>query len=196
MFTFVVRLCCCLCCFAVFVGCVRGGPEIGRINLILCSFLSFIKSDLLWFLLSLLWWSVVFTCCISVCMLFFLLHSSQVFLSLTQSCCIGSVRYTLNSVRLPAEVNTVLCSCNFDSKVARHFCFDLCLTTDRRKCRERQFYPLLKMGVELGVLHWRKTRGWGCSKTGCRGRYLGLRGRDWCELHPEEVRDLMLNYAR
>jgi hypothetical protein len=146
---------------------------------------------------------VVKCCCchvLYICLhVVFLLHSTQVRLSLTESCCVGSVRYALNSVRLPAEVNTVLCSCNFDSKVARHFCSNLCLTTHRRKCRESQFYPLLKMGVERGVLHWRNSTGWGCSETGCRGRYLGLRERkerDWCELHPEEDRDLMLNYAR
>ena len=32
------------------------------------------------------------------------------------------------------------------------------------------------MGVRIGLSHWRRNIDWGCSRTGCWGWYLGLRG--------------------
>jgi hypothetical protein len=32
------------------------------------------------------------------------------------------------------------------------------------------------MCVKLGLLHWMRNIGWGCSRIGCWGKYLGLRG--------------------
>jgi len=31
------------------------------------------------------------------------------------------------------------------------------------------------MGMPLNLIHWGKNMGWGCSKIGCWGRYLGSR---------------------
>jgi hypothetical protein len=36
--------------------------------------------------------------------------------------------------------------------------------------------PVVCMGVKLGLSHWGRNKDWGCSRIGCWGRYLGLRG--------------------
>jgi hypothetical protein len=35
---------------------------------------------------------------------------------------------------------------------------------------------LFCMGVKLGLSHWGRNMGWGCSRIGCWGGYLGLKG--------------------
>jgi len=30
------------------------------------------------------------------------------------------------------------------------------------------------MGVKHGLLYWEENTGWGCWRTGCWGRYLGI----------------------
>jgi hypothetical protein len=37
--------------------------------------------------------------------------------------------------------------------------------------------PVFCISVKPGLLHWERVIGWGCSRFGCWGRYLGLRGR-------------------
>ena len=39
--------------------------------------------------------------------------------------------------------------------------------------------PVVLYGCETGRWHWGRNAGWGCSRIGCWGEYLDLRGSRW-----------------
>jgi len=38
---------------------------------------------------------------------------------------------------------------------------------------------LYRIVVKLGIARWGTNIHWGCSRTGCWGEYLDLRGKQW-----------------
>ena len=54
-------------------------------------------------------------------------------------------------------------------------------------------FTLFCVDMRLGLLHWRRKLGWGCTRIGCWRWYLGLTGIwywEWRLLHNEELCDL------